>query len=153
MRIGKQCELGFVGTSHLGKAGQAFAIWPDQHRVGVETGDDSFDVVPVERIEIAPDELLFRSHERPPQRWLGRSICQQLSAVNFSPSRTCKSRRLIAEMAAAQSAPLSRSASNPESPARTSRWFCPSRTILMSSCRTRGRAGGSAARNRASFSQ
>src|SRR5262249_52348313 len=81
MCIGKQCELGFVRTAYLGKTDQAFAVGPDQHCVGVETGNDSFDVVPVEGIEIALDELLFRSHEKPPRR-LGRSICRQLSHKN-----------------------------------------------------------------------
>src|SRR5215472_15516383 len=50
----------------------------------METGDDRFEVMPVECIEITLDELLFRSHEGLPQG-LGRSVCQRLSAVVFLP--------------------------------------------------------------------
>src|ERR1700730_4949520 len=63
MRIMKQRERSLVRASDLLDAHPPLAIGTHQHCLVVETRYDPFEVVPVECIEITPEEWVFRSHK------------------------------------------------------------------------------------------
>src|SRR5438128_7459 len=62
MSVGKRGKLGLVGTPHLGTTSTALAIRADQDRLVVIAGHHPFDIVAVEGVKVALNELFLGRH-------------------------------------------------------------------------------------------